>query len=527
MNAETAYDRARLAMDAKGRIRISSRDRPRAARGSSSFQRTDFSPAIRPVLPHLFFSSTPSEAGTIRRQEAQFVKRSNILLASDDRVLVHGIKAGLESQGWIQLTCIPGRLQALAGLNGSTFDLILTDQILTHEDGRPFLSELKRTFSDALVVFIVNQSSISWTIKAMEEGACDFLTKPVKEKELVYLMTKLLRSREQLQSAIAIDLPQIAENEEVDQLVGTSPEMFEIFRMVGKAAQSDATVLIQGDNGTGKELIARTIHRNSHRKAGPMITVNCAAIPETLLESELFGHEKGAFTGALSRKIGKFELCHGGTIFLDEIGDMSLLNQSKVLRFLQDKEFERVGGEETIRVDVRVIASSNESLVQKMKEKKFRADLFYRLRVVSVYLPPLRDRREDIPLLTKYFLRKYTSKFKKNFKAIDPEAINLLMEHTWPGNVRELRHVIEEAVLMAQGEILSAQDISLEAVLPQHPTLIQSSLERDLTLEELEWEYIQAMLQKTHGNKAKAARMLGISKMTLYRKERRYGVLSA
>ncbi|MBI3014288.1 MAG: sigma-54-dependent Fis family transcriptional regulator [Candidatus Tectomicrobia bacterium] len=455
------------------------------------------------------------------------MKIKNILLASDDRVLAQGIKAALESQEWLQLTHIPGRLQSLETLAGARFDLILSDQILTHGDGRPFLSEIKRAFPDAFVVFIVGQFSISWTIKAMEEGACDYLTKPVKEKELLYLVTKLLRSREQFQSAIAIDPPPPGEPEEMDQLVGNSPEIFEIFKIVGKAAQSDATVLIQGENGTGKELIAKTIHRNSHRKARPMITVNCAAIPETLLESELFGHEKGAFTGAISRKTGKFELCHGGTIFLDEIGDMSLLNQSKVLRFLQEREFERVGGNETIQVDVRVIASSNESLVQKMKEKKFRADLFYRLRVVSIYLPPLRERKVDIPQLTNYFLHKYTKKFKKSFRAIDHEAVDLLKNHPWPGNVRELRHVLEQAVLMGQGEILSAQDISLEPVLPQQTSLIQPSLEHNLTLEELEWEYIQAMLQKTRGNKAKAARLLGISKMTLYRKERRWGALSA
>ena len=454
------------------------------------------------------------------------MKIKNILLASDDRVLAQGIKAALENQEWLQLTLIPGRLQSLESLRGASFDLILTDQILTHGDGRLFLSELKQAFPDAFLIFIVGQSSISWTIKAMEEGANDYLTKPVKEKELVYLVTKLLRSREQIQNAIAIEPPSFEEQEDMDQLVGNSPEIFEIFKIVGKAAQSDATVLIQGDNGTGKELIARTIHRNSHRKAGSMITVNCAAIPETLLESELFGHERGAFTGAVARKTGKFELCHEGTIFLDEIGDMSLLNQSKVLRFLQDREFERVGGNETIQVNVRIIASSNESLVQKMKEKRFRADLFYRLRVVSIYLPPLRERKEDIPLLINYFLHKYNRVFQKNFRAIEPQAMELLKKHPWPGNVRELRHVLEQAVLMGQGEILAAQDISLEPVLPQETSLVQSSLEHELTLEEVEWEYIQTMLKKTGGNKAKAARLLGISKMTLYRKERRYGVLS-
>jgi len=455
------------------------------------------------------------------------VKTKNILLASDDRALARGIQAALESQEGLQLTYIPARLQSLETLAGARFDLILTDQILTHGDGRPFLSQIKRAFPDAFAVFIVGPFSINWTLKAMEEGACDYLTKPVQEKDLLYLVTKLLRSREQIQSAIAIDPPSPGDPEEMDPLVGNSPEIFEIFKIVGKAAQSDATVLIQGEHGTGKELIARTIHRNSHRKAGPMITVNCAAIPETLLESELFGHEKGAWAGATSRKTGKFELCHGGTIFLDEIGDMSLRNQSKVLRFLQDREFERVGGNETIQVDVRVIASSNESLVQKMKEKKFRADLLYRLRAVSIYLPPLRERKEDIPLLTTYFLHKYTTKYKKSFRAIDDDAVDLLKNHPWPGNVRELRHVLEQAVLLGHGEILSAQDISLQPVLPRRTSLIQSSLEHNLTLEELEWEYIQAMLEKTRGNKAKAARLLGISKMTLYRKERRHGVLSA
>jgi transcriptional regulator with GAF, ATPase, and Fis domain len=334
-------------------------------------------------------------------------------------------------------------------------------------------------------------------------------------------------------------------------MIGSSPEMIEIWKMVGKVADSDATVLIQGDSGTGKELLARAIYNNSRRRNRSFLAVNCAALPENLLESELFGHEKGAFTDAHCRRIGKFEQCTGGTIFLDEIGEMSPANQGKLLRVLENQEFERVGGNETIKVDVRVIAATNRSLVSAVKEKSFRIDLFYRLRVVSFYLPPLRDRVEDIPLLVNLFVNMFSSKYAKKIKGVAPEALDMLISHHWEGNIRELKNVINSATVFCKGEILMPEDFEslhlskagkkemcLEGIVDDYYTVFWNILEpmfdrvclknRGTVYDNinmgLEKALIHMAMEKSSQNQVLAAKLLGISRNTLRDRLERYKI---
>ena len=346
-------------------------------------------------------------------------------------------------------------------------NVAIVDICLAEKSGLTLLQETRKLDPGITVIIITGHSTTQYAIDAMKLGAYDFLTKPFdihklqhavhKAVECNLLNRKVRYIRERVHS--------VPESAGEDIMIGSAPEMVEIWKMVGKVANSDATVLIQGESGTGKELLARAIYMNSNRKQRPFLAVNCAALPETLLESEMFGHEKGAFTDAHVRRIGKFEQCNGGSIFLDEIGEMSLANQGKLLRVLENQEFERVGGSETIKVDVRVIAASNRNLAAEVKEKKFRLDLYYRLRVVSFELPPLRERPEDIPLLAELFLIRYCRRYGKEIKDISPEAMELLLAHPWEGNVRELQNTVNSAVVLCDSELL----------LPEHFTSIQQT----------------------------------------------------
>ncbi len=334
-------------------------------------------------------------------------------------------------------------------------------------------------------------------------------------------------------------------------MIGSSPEMIEIWKMVGKVADSDASVLIQGESGTGKELLAKAIYNYSHRKNRPFLAVNCAALPENLLESELFGHEKGAFTDAHTRKIGKFEQCNGGTIFLDEIGEMSMANQGKLLRVLENQEFERVGGNETIKIDVRIVAATNRSLLTAVKEKTFRLDLFYRMRVVTFYLPPLRERMEDIPLLTDLFIKRFAKKYSKKIKGIAPTAMDMLGEHPWEGNIRELKNVINSAIVLCKGDLLIPEDfesflearagfreIDLDSAGEDYYAVFtnmlgpifeglchksKGSIYENINMG-LEKALIQMSMDKSNSNQVVAARLLGISRNTLRDRLERYKI---
>jgi DNA-binding NtrC family response regulator len=381
----------------------------------------------------------------------------------------------------------------------------------------------------------------------MKSGAYEFVTKPFNLDKIATLVNRVMKKSSHLKGLETFSMePGIIEGE----IIGRSPEIVEIAKIIGQVAATDASVLIMGESGTGKELVARSIYKNSLRKDKPFLSVNCAALPETLLESELFGHEKGAFTGAYTRKLGKFEVCNGGTILLDEIADMSPLTQSKVLRVLQEQEFERVGGTETIKVDVRMIAATNKSLVSLIKEGKFRVDLFYRLKVVSIYLSPLRERRTDIPLLLDHFMRIYARETGKEIAGISKAALEGLVRYSWPGNIRELENNIHTAVVMAKGEVLLPEDFP---VLSEHRETVR------IDLEQIEADYakmfseilapnfekivnisgshiyhhlqsgfekalISSVLRYTGSNQVKASELLGISRNTLRDRISKYGL---
>ncbi|UFS70437.1 sigma-54 dependent transcriptional regulator [Geomonas sp. RF6] len=443
---------------------------------------------------------------------------------------------------------------ALRRLVADRPNVAIIDIGLPQKSGLEVLQEAKKIDPGLAVIMATGYKTTKNAIEAMKFGAFDYVTKPFdtgklkaaakKALECNLLSRKVRYTKERPNMVVEEDLSE-------DVMIGSSPEMIEIWKMVGSVADSDATVLIQGESGTGKELLARAVYNNSKRKNRPFLAVNCAALPESLLESELFGHEKGAFTDAHSRRIGKFEQCNGGTIFLDEIGEMSLANQGKFLRVLENQEFERVGGNETIKVDVRVIAATNKSLLNSVKEKSFRMDLFYRLRVVNFFLPPLRDRAEDVPLLVDLFVRKFSKKYGKNIKGVAPETMALLVNHPWEGNIRELKNVINSATVFCRGDILVPADfesflkakvgfkeIDLEAAGDDYYEVFWSMLEPVFdgicqrnkgTIYEsvnmgLEKALIHMAMEKSNNNQVFAAKLLGISRNTLRDRLERYRI---
>jgi two-component system, NtrC family, nitrogen regulation response regulator GlnG len=434
-------------------------------------------------------------------------------------------------------------------------NVAIMDICLQSKNGLEVLKEAKKIDMGLAVIMTTGFATTQYAIEAMKYGAYDFITKPFDLRKLKSVVQKALNCNllnrkvhyTRTHSQLEAELP------DEDIMIGSSPEMIEIWKMVGKVANSDATVLINGESGSGKELLTRAIYDNSNRKNRPFLAVNCAALPETLLESELFGHEKGAFTDASTRKIGKFEQCNGGTLFLDEIGEMSLSNQGKLLRALENQEFTRVGGNEVIKVDVRIIAATNRSLVSAVKEKSFRVDLFYRLRVVSFYLPPLRQRLEDIPLLTNLFISRFSAKYNKMVKGIEPAALELLMAHPWEGNIRELKNVINSAIVFCKGDMLMAEDfesflqtkagftkIDPESVGEDYYAVFWDMLEpvfdsicqknNGAVFENLnvglEKAVIQMALKKCSNNQVLAAKLLGISRNTLRDRVERYDLVN-
>jgi DNA-binding NtrC family response regulator len=368
-------------------------------------------------------------------------------------------------------------------------------------------------------------------VRAMQNGAADFITKPFSPDELTVKLERLverLRQRRELENLQEQNLYLRQEEESqfnFGEIIGQSPPMLEVFRMLQKVAPTDSSVIIYGESGTGKELVARAIHKNSSRASGPFIRVNCGALTETLLESELFGHEKGAFTGALKRKLGRFELAHRGSIFLDEIGDISPALQIKLLRVLQEKEFERVGGEETVSVDVRVIAATHHNLKEEVAQGRFREDLYYRLHIVPINLPPLRQRTDDLPVLANYFLHRLGRELRKPNLKIEAPALEMMKNYHWPGNVRELENVLERAAVLCEGERITVADLpplarDRSAVLQ----LPDENLELNQTLEDVERALIERAMFRAHGVKAEAARLLGIKATTLLYKLEKYGM---
>lgn len=429
-------------------------------------------------------------------------------------------------------------------------DLVMLDVNLPSCSGLDLLRHIKKINQNLPVIVISGFISTENAMEAMREGAYEYLTKPFEVNKLIDTVNKACGfGRQAIQPATAGELS-TDEEAGADEIVGQSPEIVEIAKLIGQVAKTDAAVLIFGESGTGKELVARAIHRNSRRRSKLFLSVNCAALSDTLLESELFGHEKGAFTGAYFKRIGKFEQCDQGTIFLDEVADMSMLTQGKVLRVLQEKEFERLGGNETIKVDCRIIAATNKSLVQCMKDGAFRVDLFYRLKVVSIYMPPLRERKEDISLLVDHFIKKYNHSLEKNVRGISKKAKTLLNKYIWPGNVRELENNVHTAMVMGKTDILQAEDfpifnesankveIDLEGLQddytvlferlidPIFPKLVANAEGRAYQMMQsaMEKALVAACLKHFNSNQVKASEMLGISRNTLRDRISRYGI---
>jgi len=379
-------------------------------------------------------------------------KKKIILVVEDEKPLRIALCNVLQDEGFCILEAEDGKI-ALELMRDNRPNLVITDLKMPKVDGMKLLKRIKEIDQSLPVIVITAYGTSSTAIDAMKHGAYDYITKPFDLDE-VLLTVKRALSHEALAMEVKALKDELSEKYRIDNIIGNSSQMQEIYKTIGRIAESKATVLVQGESGTGKELVANAVHYNSLRKNGPFIKMNCAALPETLLESELFGHEKGSFTGAVTARRGKFEAAHGGTIFLDEIGEMSPVLQSKLLRILQDQTFDRIGGNQSITVDVRVIAATNKNLEEEVKKGNFREDLYYRLNVVFIQIPPLRNRKEDIIPLIEYFLRKYSSEVKSETIGISKAVVDILLNYDWPGNVRELENVIERSVVFSGGKTI-------------------------------------------------------------------------
>ncbi len=396
--------------------------------------------------------------------------------------------------------------------------LVLTDLKLPGMDGIQLLEKIKSISSDTIVIVITGYGTIESAVQAMKLGAYDYICKPFILEDMVLLVKRafeVYNLREENKNLKS----KLKESYKLGDIIGKSEKMQEVYRMITAVAKTTATVIIYGETGTGKELVAETIHKLSPRKNKPLIKVSCAALPETLLESELFGYERGAFTDAVSRKIGRFEMADGGTLFLDDVDDIKPEVQVKLLRVLQERKFERIGGTETLQVDVRIIAASKKDLLDLVKEGKFREDLYYRLNVIPIYLAPLRERKEDIPLLVEHFIEKYTKPAGDTKKEISPEALEVLVSYNWPGNVRELENVIKRVVTLCNKDKITPQDL---------PEFLQYQKQPPKTIQEVvkesEKEHILKILSQTKGRKKEAAKILGITPKTLWQKLKEYGI---
>jgi DNA-binding NtrC family response regulator len=395
--------------------------------------------------------------------------------------------------------------------------LVILDLRLPDMEGLEVLRRMKEMDEYVGVIIATAVEDVKTAVRAMQVGASEYLVKPFDVETLQTVVSRTLE-RQALMKEVLYLRSEMEDAHPFVDIVGRDEKMLEIFELIKRVADSDATVLITGESGTGKELIARAIHQHSRRLHKPFVAVNCSAIPDNLIESELFGHERGAFTGAMQRRIGKFELAHGGTLFLDEIGTMRLDMQTKLLRVLQEREIERVGGERTIKVDVRIVAATNADLRELVKAKAFRDDLYYRLNVIPIYVPPLRERKADIPLLVQHFLEKYNRQFHRRVRGFSPAAMAALQAYHWPGNVRELENIVERLVVISQHEIIQLRELPLDMQPAQVPLVERLDAEEyDLrrAVQQFEREYIRRVLEKTRWNQTAAARILGIHRNTL------------
>jgi DNA-binding NtrC family response regulator len=451
---------------------------------------------------------------------------NRLLIAEDEPLLRVSMADALRKQGWTVDVAVDG-VKAMALYEQHLHDVVVTDLVMPSLDGMELLRQVKALQADTTVLLITAHGSVQKAVEAMRQGAADFVTKPFSMAQLLIRIESVC-SRRRLQEENVRLREQLEDRYSFSSIIGKSRKMQEVFWLIREVAHSDATVLIQGDSGTGKELVASAIHYNSKRRARPYIRVSCASLPESLVESELFGYEKGAFTGATQRRIGRFEASAGGTLFLDEIGDLPLAVQAKLLRVLQERQIERLGSNRPIDVDVRFVSASLRSLEEEIAEGSFREDLFFRINTVPIHLPPLRERREDIPLLAQAFLREFSGERGKEVVDLSEDVLEVLDNHAWPGNVRELRNVIERAVVFCRGPLITPEHLppGLRDAPPPPPSLAAPRQAEPLrrAVERAEIEAIRAALDTTDGRRNDAAEILGISRKTLWEKIKAYGI---
>lgn len=469
---------------------------------------------------------------------------ATVLVIDDDRSVVHLIENAFRDQPGVELVSAATAKQGLERLKSGSVDVVLLDVMLPDTSGFDLYRQIHEWDAKLPVVFITIGGTSDTAIEAMKLGAYDYLLKPLDLRRVHELVSQALEVRRFMHVPVEMhDQDEVPVNG--DSLVGRTPEMQEVYKAIGRVAPQNVAVLIRGESGTGKELVARAIYHHSTRCKGPFLAVNCAALTETLLESELFGHEKGSFTGAISQRVGKFEQCSGGTLFMDEVGDMSPVMQSKVLRVLQDQQFERVGGTQTIQTDLRIITATNRDLEEMVAEGRFREDLYYRLNGFTITIPPLRERRQDVLLLLEWFLARFRKELGKDVHGFSPDVLETLLNYSWPGNIRQLQSVLKQAIVQATGPVIIAdflpaelrsQEATAAAAAEEHgdtgdlAALIRRRLEggsRNLyaeALEEMERTLLASVLESTHGNQSKAAEILGITRGSLRNKIRQLGI---
>jgi len=457
------------------------------------------------------------------------VAQKTLLVADDDASIRSLLKQLLSDEGFNVLEASTG-IEVVDKVKESSPDLVIMDVRMPELDGIEALARLKSTNPKTAVLIMTAFGSSNAAIRAMELGAFDYITKPFELDKISHSVKRVLDYQD-LTAEVEVLRDEISSLVQTERIVGNSPAMQEVYKTIGKVAKADATVLITGESGTGKELVAEALHFNSNRRSGPMVKVSCAALPETLLEAELFGHEKGSFTGAMTQRRGRFEMADKGTIFLDEIGEMTVPTQTKLLRVLQERKIERIGSNLPIKVDIRIIVATNKDLQKQVEQSKFRDDLYYRLNVINIHMPPLRDRKEDIPSLVEHFLAKHRYSATAQPAAISEEAIRRLMEYNWPGNVRELENVIERAVVLSRGQIITSRELPFG----DHEAGEGEDGEGDAdakgdssffkkSVAQFEKDLIMKALRDATGNRSKAAEMLGIYRRLLYAKIKEYGL---
>ena len=448
-----------------------------------------------------------------------------IFVVDDEESMCSFMAIMLQKEGYeVETSCDP--LKAVEKICGREYDLVIADMMMPEMSGLEVLTEVKRRKKDQEFIVMTAFASVESAIEAMKLGASDYISKPFKIDEIKLTIDKVISHRKIIDENRTLKR-QLAQAHGLDNYIGISESVVKLKELIGQVARADSTILIRGESGTGKDLLARAIHSLSDRSDGPFVSINCAAIPETLLESELFGHGKGAFTGAVSRKDGLLKVADGGTFFLDEIGNTSLAIQVKLLRVLEEKMITPVGETKPVAIDVRLICATNADLEEEVKAGRFRPDLYYRLNVIPIDIPPLRERVEDIPILIDHFVDKFCRRHQLAKKQVQPEVYNLLCANSWPGNVRELENTIERAILLTTEDTLTPASFPESVVLGKPRGLVAPTDPETPTLESIEKAYIHWVLEQAGGNKSKAARILGIDASTLYRKMTRYRLDSA